>query len=202
LGRRVTPKQEAKRLRSRLKRIDKLKVTALNATLVLLKRKVISEHLSGPTGVNSVRRQSGKLKKSIQTSKARLERGRFGLGATRAVAIFRFNSEYAGVHIGKRGRRTKIRPKRAQFLAIPTKFARSSTGRPLGSPRDPRWGRTFVAHDIIWGTRAGTKNPRPLFVLRDSVIVPQRVDIKKDIVKPGQAIYKRKIEEGLQRILK
>lgn len=188
-------------MRSRLKQIDKLKVTALNKTLILLKRKVITEHLSGPTGSSTVRRQSGKLKKSIQISKATLQRGRFG-GSSRAVAIFRFNSEYAGIHIGKRGSRTKIRPKRAKFLAIPTKFARSSTGRPLGSPRDPRWGRTFVAHDIIWGTPKGRKNPRPLFVLRDSVIVPQRIDIKKDIVKPGQEIYKQKIREGLARILK
>jgi len=201
LARRLTPRQEAKLMRSRLKRIDTLKVAALNQTLVLLKRKVISQHLSGPTGSKSVRRQSGNLKKSITTSKAKLVRGRFG-GSSRAVAIFRFNSEYAGVHIGKRGKRTKIRPKRSQFLAIPTKFARASNGRPLGSPRDPRWGRTFVAHDIIWGTRAGTKKPRPLFVLRDSVIVPQRVDIKKDIVKPDQAIYRRKIEEGLRRIFK
>ena len=168
--------------------------------MILLKRKVIAEHLKGPTGLTSVRRQSGNLIKSIQLGKAHLERSRFR--GNRAVAIFRFNSEYAGIHIGKRGTRTKIRPKRAQFLAIPTKFARSRTGRPLGPPRDPRWGRTFVAHDIIWGTRAGTKNPRPLFVLRDSVIVPRRVDVKKDIVKPGQEIYKRKIEEGLARILR
>jgi hypothetical protein len=201
LGKRVTPRQEVKILKSRLKRIDKLKLTALNATLVLLKRKVLKEHLSGPTGATTVRRQSGKLKKSITTSKAVLKRGRFG-GASRAVAIFRFNSEYAGIHIGKRGKRTKIRPKRGQFLAIPTKFARAANGRPLGGPRDSRWGRTFVAHDIIWGTRSGTKSPRPLFVLRESVIVPQRIDIKKDIVKPGQAIYRRKIEEGLRKILK
>ena len=186
-------------MKSRLKRVDKLKLTALNATLILLKRKVISQHLSGPTGPTSVRRQSGTLKKSIQTTKATLKRGRFG-GGSRAVAIFRFNTEYAGVHIGKRGKRTKIRPKRGQFLAIPTKFARAASGKPLGGPRDPRWGRTFVAHDIIWGTRAGTKRPRPLFVLRDSVIVPQRVDIKQDIVKPGQKIYRQKIEAGLRRI--
>ena len=189
-------------MKRRLKQIDKLKVTALNKTLIELKRKVISEHLKGPTATKSVRRQSGNLIKSIHISKARLKRGFFGFGASRAVATFRFTSEYAGIHIGKRGKRTKIRPKRSQFLAIPTKFARSASGKPLGSPRDPRWGRTFVAHDIIWGTRAGTKRPRPLFVLRDSVIVPQRIDIKKDIVKPGQAIYKRKISEGLKRILK
>jgi hypothetical protein len=201
LAKRVTPRQEAAIFRKRLKQIDKLKVSALNKTTALLKRKVIAQHLRGPTGVSSVRRQSGRLIKSLQISKAKLERRRF-LGGSRAVAIFRFNSEYAGVHIGKRGKRKKIRPKSAQFLAIPTKFARSSSGRPLGSPRDPRWGRTFVAHDIIWGTRAGTKRPRPLFVLRDSVIVPQRIDVKKDIVKPGQAIYRQKIEEGLRRILK
>jgi hypothetical protein len=196
-----TPKQEARLLKTRKKRILKLQVTALDATLKILKRKVINEHLKGPTGAKTIRRQSGELIKSIQLGKARLERGRF-LGGSRAVAIFRFNSKYAGIHIGKRGTRTKIRPKRAQFLAIPTKFARARNGRPLGPPRDPRWGRTFVAHDIIWGTRAGTKSPRPLFVLRDSVIVPRRVDVKKDIVKPGQAIYKRKIEEGLARILR
>ena len=196
-----TPRQEARVLKTRRKRIRKLQVTALGATLKILKRKVINEHLKGPTGVKSVRRQSGSLIKSILVSKARLERGRF-FGGNRAVATFKFTSEYAGIHIGKRGKRTKIRPKRAQFLAIPTKFARSKNGRPLGPPRDPRWGRTFVAHDIIWGTRAGTKNPRPLFVLRDSVIVPQRVDVRKDIVKPGQRIYREKIEAGLARILR
>lgn len=201
MGKPRTPRQQAQRIRSQIKKIDKLKVSALNVTLKLLKQIVIKQHLSGPTGSKSVRRQSGKLKKSIVTTKAKLVRGRF-FGGSKAVAIFRFNSEYAGIHIGKRGRRTKIRPKTAQFLAIPTKFARASNGRPLGPPRDPRWGRTFVAHDIIWGTRAGTKHPRPLFVLRDSVIVPQRVDVKKDIVKPGQAIYKKKIEEGLARIFR
>ena len=196
-----TPKQEARLIKSRKLRIRKLQVTALDATLRELKRIVITQHLKGPTGGSSVRRQSGELIKSIVVGKARLEGGRF-FGGKRAVAIFRFTSKYAGIHIGKRGKSTTIRPKRAKFLAIPTKFARAKNGRPLGPPRDPRWGKTFVRNNTIFGTRAGTKSPRPLFALRKSVVVPQRVSIKTDIVKPGQAIYNQKIAAGLARIFR
>lgn len=200
MGRQFTPEQYARTLRSQASRMLQLQVTALNRTLIALKQQVIRDNLSGPTGNSSVRKQSAKLSRSIITSKASLGRGR--LGATVAVATFRFDSEYAGIHIGKKGASTTLRAKRSKFLAIPTKYARSATGRPLGSPRDPRWGRTFASNGIIWGAQAGSRNPRPLFVLRKSVVVPQRIDFIQNIVKPGQAIYKRLIEAGLKRIFK
>lgn len=193
-----TPRQEARVIRNRKKRIKKLQVTALDKTLIELKSLVIRRHLKGPTSATTIRRQSGELIKSIQLGKAVAGRGRKG----GAVAVFKFTSKYAKIHIGKRGRSTTIRPRRAKMLAIPTKFARARNGRPLGPPRDPRWGQTFVKNNTIFGIRAGTKRPRPLFQLRKSVVVPQRVDVKQDIVQPGQTIYRRKIEEGLRRILK
>lgn len=196
-----TPKQEARLIKKRKLRIRKLQVTALDATLRQLKRIVITQHLKGPKSATTIRRQSGDLIKSIVISKAKLEGGRF-FGGKRAVAIFRFTSPYAGIHIGKRGKSTTIRPKRAKFLAIPTKFARARNGRPLGPPRDPRWGKTFVKNNTIFGTRAGTKSPRPLFELKKSVVVPQRVSIKADIVQPGQLIYRQKIAQGLARIFR
>ena len=200
MARGVTPKQEARILRRRIDQINKLKVTALNKTLNQLKKMVITEHLSGPTTPSSVRKQSGTLSKSIVITKAALATGRFG--RTVASATFTFTDPKAKVHIGKRGKRTKIRPVHGQFLAIPTSYARTKSGVPLGGPLNPRWGRTFVANDIIFGTKGRGKTALPLFTLRDEVVVPQRVDIKIDIVRPGEVIYKNHIEAGLDKVFK
>lgn len=201
----LTPKQYARVLRTRIKRIDKLKLTAMDKTVRELRKRVITRHLSGPTTAHSVRKQSGTLIKSIITTKATLSKGFFrGIfgGSDSAVATFTFQDPKAHVHIGKRGRRTKIRPVRGTFLAIPTSFARNKSGVPQGGPLSGKWKNTFVAGDIIFGSKSRGRKVLPLFTLRDEVIVPQRVDIKLDIVRPGEVIYMRHIRAGLDRILK
>ena len=93
-------------------------------------------------------------------------------------------------------------------LAIPTKFARLASGEPLGTgPRDPRYDIKFTAitrkgSKVMFGTRSGSKKILPLFTLIKSVIVPTRVDINKDIVKPAQAMYKRLVTAGLGKALR
>lgn len=194
---RVTPLQMVRKLQARRKRLQQLMVTALNKTLPLLKQRLIKTNLSAkPTATShSIRRQSGKLQKSVTFSKATPAKGF-------SVATFTISASYAKVHIGNKFTgRTVIRP-RGKFLAIPTRFARKKSGEPIAGPRDPRWGRTFVANDIIFGTLGKNKSVKPLFTLRTSVVVPQRVSVKRDIVKPAQQIYEQKIREGLPKALR
>ncbi len=202
LARIVTPRQEAKILERRLGRLNSLLVNAMDRTLVATKARVIAKHLNAKqTGVRSVRKQSGKLQKSIVTTKA--VRG----PNTTAVATFTISSKYAKVHIGKHGAVTRITA-RGNNLAIPTKFARRASGEPLGSgPRDPRFSMKFTAitrkgSKVMFGTKGGGGKILPLFTLRKSVLVPTRVDINRDIVKPAQAMYMRLVREGLGKALR
>ena len=183
-------------------RLKALLVNAMDRTLVATKARVIAKHLSAKrTGKRSVRTQSGKLKSSIITTKAVR-----GPNST-VVATFTISSKYAKVHIGKHGAVTRISARRNN-LAIPTKFARSPSGVPLGSgPRDPRFNMKFTAitrkgSKVMFGTKSGGKKILPLFTLRQSVIVPTRVDITQDIVRPAQALYKRFVSAGIGRALR
>lgn len=202
MARRVTPKQEAKILLQRMGRLKSLMVNAMDRTLVATRIRVIAKHLNAKrTGATTVRKQSGKLQKSIVTTKAVR-----GPNST-AVATFTISSKYAKVHIGKRGAVTRITARRGN-LAIPTKFARGPRGVPLGSgPRDPRFNMKFTAitrsgSKVMFGTKGGGGKILPLFTLRKSVLVPTRVDINKDIVNPAQAMYKRLVREGLRKALR
>lgn len=200
---RVTPRQEAKLLLRRMGRLKSLLVNAMDRTLTQTKQRVIAKHLNAKKkkATKSVRKQSGKLQKSILTTKATQ-----GPNST-AVASFTISSRYAGVHIGKRGSSTRITGRRGN-LAIPTKFARSSSGVPLGTgPKDPRFNIKFVAKTrtgskVLFGTRGGGGKTLPLFTLVKSVVVPVRVDINQDIVLPAQRLYKRLVKEGLGKALR
>lgn len=175
---------------------------AMNQTVVITKKNLIVKHLNEKrTKPNAVRKQSGRLQKSILTTKATRGRG------TTAVATFTINSPYAGVHIGKRGARTRITGRKGN-LAIPTRFARRATGEPSGvGPRDPRFNIKYVAKTrkgtkVMFGTAAGSKNVVPLFTLVKSVVVPTRVDTQKDIVRPAESTYKRLVRQGLRKALR
>ena len=203
MARGVTPRQEAKILERRMGRLKSLLVNAMDRTLVMTKQRVIERHLSAKRkkAARAVRKQSGNLQRSITTTKA--TRG----ANTTAVATFTISSKYAKVHIGKRGARTRITA-RGNNLAIPTKFARAASGEPLGiGPRDPRYNIKFTAitrkgSKVMFGTRGGSDKILPLFTLRKSVVVPVRVDINQDIVRPAQALYKRLVKAGIGKALR
>ena len=175
----------------------------MDRTLFATKQRVIAKHLSAkrPKAKTAVRKQSGKLQRSIITTKAKPGRNQT------AVATFTISSKYAKVHIGRRGAVTRMSGKSGN-LAIPTKFARLASGEPLGTgPRDPRYDIKFTAitrkgSKVMFGTRSGSKKILPLFTLVKSVIVPTRVDIQQDIVKPAQALYKRLVRQGIGKALR
>lgn len=193
----------AKILERRLGRLNSLLLNAMDRTLTATKARVITKHLSAKRkkAKTAVRKQSGKLQNSILTTKATKGPN------TTAVASFTITSQYAKVHIGKRGAVTRISA-RGPNLAIPTKFARLPSGEPLGAgPRDPRFDMKFTAitakgSKVMFGTVGGKKKIRPLFTLRKSVVVPVRVDINQDIVRPAQALYNRLVRQGIGRALR
>jgi len=143
-------------------------------------QRAVSRHLTGGTGPDRLARRSGTLARSTRPLKARLE----GSKVTGGLA---FGAKYAGVHIGPAGSKVTIRPKNKQFLAIPLAAAKTASGVPRGRPLDGIWGPTFVAKGIIFGFSGGTKGTQstkaiPLFALKRSVVVPRRVDPKKDLL--------------------
>ncbi len=160
---------------------------AMNRTTRILRRKVIEKHFNNTSapGARSVRKQSGKLQKSIRFSKA----VPVGKGVAANLTI---GTEYATTHVALiRRRKKRIRPKKGRFLAIPTRFARAASGVPIAPPLDPRWKPTSIVNGVIFG-HVGTQR-LPLFVLKTSVLVPQRISVARDIIKPGEEILKQQI---------
>jgi len=174
--------------------LDRLKIRAMNTTMKDLRQRLIARHFSGPTTPTSIRRQSGALIRSIIIGRALID-------TSGVSALLSFTNPHASIHIGKRGRGTRISPVRADHLAIPTSFARNAQQVPLGGPFSSKWMKTFVAGKTIFGRRRGDPTVRPLFTLRDSVIVPQRIDIQLDILNPAQEIYTQHLEAGLEKVL-
>ncbi len=168
---------------------------AMNRTTRILRRKVVEKHFSNTTapGLRSVRTQSGKLKKSIRISKA------FAVGQG-VAADLTIGTKYATTHVARQRRRKKtIRPKKGRYLAIPTGFARNAAGVPIAPPLDPRWAPTKIVKNIIFGQAGGQEVP--LFVLKTSVVVLQRISILRDIIAPGEEILKNEILKETKKLL-
>ena len=168
--------------------------TAMNRTTRILRRLIVERHFNntaGP-GPRAVRRQSGKLQKSIRFSKA----VPFSEGVASTMTI---GTKYATTHVARHRRgKVRITAKRG-FLAIPTRFARNAAGVPIAPPLDPRWAPTHIVKNIIFGQLGSSEVP--LFVLKKSVLVPQRISIARDIIKPGEEILKQQILKETDRIL-
>jgi hypothetical protein len=166
---------------------------AVDRTTRILRKQVVTKHFTTGPRPKSVKKQSGKLQKSIRFSKSKPV-GRLGV-----TADFTIGTRYATTHVARRNRgKTRITGKRG-LLAIPTDFARTPAGVPIAPPRDPRWAPTAVIGNIIFGRLGSSKVP--LFVLKKSVVVPQRVSVFRDIIKPGEAILKQQIQLETKKIL-
>ena len=170
-------------------------IDAVNRTTRILRRRVIDTHFNNSPrspGARSVSKQSGRLQKSIVFSRAKPE-GRLGVSAD-----MRIGTKYATTHVA-RNRRGKKRITGKGKLAIPTDFARNASGVPIAPPLDPRWKPTRIVNNIIFGQLGGREVP--LFTLTKSVVVPQRISIARDIVKPGEDILKQQILRETKKIL-
>ena len=78
---------------------------------------------------------------------------------------------YANIHVTG----GTIRPKRGQFLAIPTRYAKTASGSQLkgGATSARDFANTFIRHGIIW-QKKGKRGIVPLFKLMRSVRIPKR----------------------------
>lgn len=167
--------------------------TAIDRTTRLLRKRVIAKHFTKGPAPKSVAKRSGKLQKSIRFSRAKP----VGQGFQ---ADFTIGTQYATTHVARKNRgKVRITPKKRKFLAIPTDFARTPAGVPIAPPRDPRWAPTQVIGNVIFGHLGSSKVP--LFVLKKSVTVPQRVSVLRDIIQPGEAILKQQIQIETKKIL-
>tara|TARA_R110000772_G_scaffold267971_1_gene393525 strand:- start:3751 stop:4257 length:507 start_codon:yes stop_codon:yes gene_type:complete len=168
----------------------------MDRTTRILRKQVIQKNFNNTAapGPRAVRKQSGKLQKSIRFSKARPR----GKGVE---ADFTIGAKYATTHVGLKQRRKKrITAKGGGALAIPTDFARDARGVPIAPPLDARWKPTWIINDMIFGQLGG--QAVPLFTLRKSVVVPQRISVLKDILTPGQEILRQQILAETDKILK
>ncbi|MHA2265757.1 MAG: hypothetical protein ACXAEN_25475 [Candidatus Thorarchaeota archaeon] len=158
-----------------------------------MRKQIITKHFTRGPAPKSVKKQSGKLQKSIRFSRAKPEGN---LGATADLTI---GTKYATTHIARKNRgKTRITAKRGK-LAIPMAAARDSRGVPIAPPLDPRWAPTKIVENIIWGQVGGATEP--LFVLKKSVVVPQRISLFRDIIRPGEVILKQQISAETKKIL-
>lgn len=150
-------------------------------------RQMVTAHLSGPTGPNSLSVRSGNLRRSIKT-----ETGINGNTVT-LEGYVRNTAPYARIHeFGG-----TVRPKRAKMLAIPLI---RNTKTALGPRNYP--GRLFVVrgkrHVFLaesfgkgrQGAGGGTVfDQRPVFMLVPSVYIPPRLNFIREFkITAGQAI--------------
>ena len=170
---------------------------------VLLATYTVQNKMQGGTTATKLRKRTAKLAASTKPRPVKKVKGNYEAGV-------KFGTRYAGVHIGKKGHKTVIRPVNKQYLAIPLKAAQTRAGVARGRPRDAGvFGKTFIAKSkagnlIIFGksvyqkgARAGQTHGKivPLFVLKKQVTVPVRI-VTKDLIN----WIKPKIERDLMRI--
>lgn len=173
-----------------------------NFHTVLMVSKMRTEDLSGPTTKRSVSARSGKLRANLKAKRAHVVAGSIVAGVNAGTA-------YAGVHIGKRGRKTTIRPKNARYLTIPLEAAKTKAGVARGSARSGMFGDTFIMKSksgnlLIMGKRRYQKgakagqthgNLAPLFVLKKRVVVRARVDTTKRVKEVKRTVTRDIIQE-------
>lgn len=90
-----------------------------------------------------------------------------------------------------------IRPKKARFLAIPLRAAKTASGVARFAPRQAEaagYTGTFVSHGILFGKQGG--QAVPLFVLKRSVRIPAR-----PYMRPALAVMRPKIEDGIRAVV-
>lgn len=134
------------------------------------------EHLSGPTGPDSLSVRTGALRRSLFSTVAR-----HGANAVSLLCSIGSNAPYARVH--EYG--ATIVPRSAKYLAIPLAAAKTAAGvSRWSSPRDFPGELTFIksklGNKLLVKFVGKKKNKRmiPMFVLKDSVTIPPRLNFE------------------------
>jgi hypothetical protein len=146
------------------------------------------------TGPNRLARNTGDMER--KTVARRATQTTAGTSATIAI-----NTRYASVHFGEGGKTsTTIRPRLAQALAIPLAAVKGANHRPL-----LRAGSSLITHKFtfggtLYGRLPGTK-VQPLFSMRDSVTVPVRVHVERDIQPYATKVVQTLIDREAAKLL-
>lgn len=158
---------------------------------VKLTNYVIIRHLTGGTTADKLKVRSGELRRTTRP-KPVVMTGDMITGGVQ------FGANYSGIHIGKRGKKTVITPKRARNLAIPIMYGLT----PAGVARQP----SPRAYPFLRFIPRGSKPPLlaavrkgviyPYYVLVKSVTIPTRVHPEDVLAAKGN-----EIAMGLQRAL-
>ncbi len=161
--------------------------------------------LTGGTSATKLKARTGRLRASTRGVKAKKNKDTIKAGV-------QFGTAYAGVHIGKQGETTTIRPKNKKFLTIPLPAAQTKSGVSRGSATDKTaYGETFIQKSkagnlIIFGKRKGLRGKSagktagslvPLFVLVKSVRIRKRVSTKRIISFAKLKIFKDMQKEAV-----
>lgn len=124
------------------------------------------------TSPNRLARNTGKMEQKTVARRA----VKTNHGVTATIAI---NVPYASVHFAENAHKvTVIRPKKAQSLTIPI-FVNSQKRAPYAANSASITGK-FTFGNVLYGRLPGEK-VKPLFRLRQSVSVPSRISVAKDI---------------------
>lgn len=159
----------------------------------VLQRYLRVQRMTGGTSSTRLAVRSGRLRASVVPTPI-LQDPNSVSGGINVGAV------YSRVHIGRRGQKTVIRPKKGKYLAIPIGEALTKAGVAKGGPTSNRWGKTFVQKSkkgnlIIFGQKRIMKEKRegelrsavlPLFLLLKQVTIPARIDPQEamDFIKP------------------
>jgi hypothetical protein len=164
----------------------------------MLEGHIITRHLTGGTTDDRLSVQSGHLRRTTRALIAK----RKGSTITAGVG---FGAKYAGVHVGPKGKKTVIRPKRAKNLAIPLPAARTraGAGRTI-SPRDfPNLifipGKNTPSGSSLLVQKRG-KQIVPMFVLKKMVTISTRVHLKSIIARKKAEIVQG-ISDALNKVI-
>lgn len=186
----VLGKQSLERLIKKwgVKSVRRATKKVMSLHVVLLVSRIRVQDLSGPTSRKTVSARTGRLRREIKAKRATVVGNSITAGVTAGTA-------YAGVHIGKRGKRTTIRPKNVKYLTIPLDAAKTKAGVARGGARSGVFGETFVMKSkagnlLIMGKRVRQRGKSagqtfgdvtPLFVLKKKVVVTARVDTRERV---------------------
>jgi len=146
------------------------------------------------TSANRLARNTGNMEQ--KTVARRAKQTTSGTNATIAI-----NTPYASVHFGEGGKtQTVIRPRIATALAVPLHAVKGANQRPLLPARSNLITGKFTFGGILYGRLPGQKT-QGLFSMRDSVTVPVRVSVERDIQPFATKTVQTLIEREAQKLL-
>lgn len=163
----------------------------------LLTNFIIENHLTGGTGDTRLKVRTGEFR-SLTLPIKPLTYTPTMKGGTQ------FGAKSAPVHVGERGKRTKIRPVTAKYLAIPIAHALAPSGAArFGSPRNvPGLSLIESKKGNLLLVRSVGGAIEPYFVLKKEVEIPARIHPSEILSKNIRRIarqYGNEIEKVLEK---